>query len=273
MDEGRRRFLVIRSTSISIGAGLFLAVVALAMAQDAQQSPGATPNRCYVMTPIDQIPGRPDRTAMCQALERNLNQLCGQSMNCGLKVSPNHPEFSLPAWETLDIGENMQLLETMFRGEALQRERANPGWTDRTWKNVVARLLDPENSARLAVAEIDIMNRGKPESVYELRLGACDASADSPAIPSKILLARDAEAMTNPDWRAAGERGQDPYVGSAALGTSADIFFYDETTFLFHPGIEPWVDQMRTGVGGDGREIAGRITACDFDHKNESEQQ
>jgi len=121
---------------------------------------------CFVQRSLDR-PAATDRSAMCQALEDNLNDFCaGPSPMCGLRFSAGHDEFRLPAWMQLDVSENLTLLENIVRGRTYEAEIRNRGVAGYAWSLVEEKLRDSTRGpARLAGAQVDIMNRGSPEQV------------------------------------------------------------------------------------------------------------
>lgn len=231
----------------------------------AQQNGGEQANKCFVLKPLVREP-LTDRSAMCQALEDNLNEYCsGPSPMWGLQFSPRHPEFQLPQWNSVLVSENVQLLEGMVRGRAYASETRNRGVPGQAWSLVEQQLNDPARApARLRVAQVDIMNRGVSENVYELWPNTCDASIGPAAMPHN-LLERHAQILTTPEWLAAAKRGETSFPGQAAVGNAVgNIFLYEGTAFLFlWPGLDPAVLEISSDRFGN----VGRFAVCDFDYQ------
>jgi hypothetical protein len=189
---------------MSVLRGLTVLVAACFGLAAAQEEPRQ--QRCFVQRPLDRLPAT-DRSAMCQALEDNLNDFCaGPSPMCGLRFSSGQDDFRLPDWESLDVTENLALLENMVRGRAHAAEIRNRGVGGYEWSLIKDGLGEPTD-VRLKSAQVDIMNRGVPERVYEFWPNTCDASI-GPDASARILLERHAQIMTNPEWKAAAERGE-----------------------------------------------------------------
>ena len=216
---------------------------------------------------------------MCKALAENLNQFCESGpMVCGLQISSTSA-FTVPDWTRLDVNQNLPLVERLIRGKDVRLERYNPGISDRDWSLVSTAVQDTSRGpASLMVADVDLMNRGTPERIYALTTDRCEVAQDQKIkLDPKILLARDAEVLTNPAWRQAAEAGDPPYPGADQLTRyPKDIFFYDGRAYLFEwtsaPSVEELTSTTVRAAPQDGNvEFVGVTRVCEFRYVGQQE--
>lgn len=242
-------------------------ICALAQDNAAPAEPGSGQPKCFVAREPAQRTG-PDRPGMCAALQDSLNYFCGQAppISCGLRFSPDHPEFTTPDWQEVSIAENMTNLENMIRGRVLRGERRG-GSTDLAWKVVFDALQDSSVPDRLLRANIDLTNGGQPEEVFQLKWRACDAATPALTIPM-LLRSRDAEVMSKPDLLALATEGREPYPGARILGQPlVDVFLFDGKTFLFRWSDGPYVQEIRVSKMPRTDVVnVGMHTQCVFDY-------
>lgn len=252
-------------------------LLALAANAGSAQKPGNEPRKCYELQARVYGDGEPNRSAMCAMLEANLNEFCAEPpMVCTLRIAPSHPEFALPAWQPLDLDANRALLERLVRGKALGTQSAQmPQRDEAAWQSMVAALGDAERegSGALATAEVDLLNRGTPERVYQLTTSSCAAAEAEVFKLSPIVYAeREAEVVTDPELRSRADRGESPFPGASWLGASAaDLFYYDGRVFEFHWSPDPWVREvsssaLRVTLGNPDAvtELVGARAVCEF---------
>jgi hypothetical protein len=214
---------------------------------------------------------------MCAMLEANLNEYCAEPpMVCTLRVAENHPEFSLPAWQPLDVAANRALLERLVRGKALGTVSAQmPQRDEVAWQSMLAALADAERqgSGALATAEVDLLNRGTPERVYQLTTSTCAAAEAEVFKASPTVYAeREAAVVTDPELRARTDRGESPFPGASWLNAAAaDLFYYDGRIFEFHWSPDPWVRELSSSAvrvtlenPDEVTELVGARTVCEF---------
>ena len=267
-----------------VGLGFCLALtVCSPAAQEADrgeplQSPVAAPDKqCYELQPRLYGDGEPNRAAMCAMLEANLNEFCAEPpMVCTLRIAPSHPEFSLPAWQPLDLATNRALLEPLVRGKALGTVSAQmPQREGAAWQSVLAALGDAQRrgGGALETAEVDLLNRGTPERVYQLTTSTC-AAAESAVfkLSPSVYAEREGEVVADPELRARAERGESPFPGASWLNAApADLFYYEGRVFEFHWSPDPWVREVSTsavrvtlGNPDEVTELVGARAVCEF---------
>lgn len=267
-----------------VGLGIWLALTACSPgAQEANRaepprSQAAGPNRkCYELQARVYGDDEPNRAAMCAMLEANLNEFCAEPpMVCTLRVAANHPEFSLPAWQPLDLAANGALLERLVRGKALGTQSAQISQRDdAAWQSVLAALGDAERQGGgvLATAEVDLLNRGTPERVYQLTTSTCAAAeAEVFKLSPTVYAEREAAVVTDPELRARADRGESPFPGASWLNAfPADLFYYDGRVFEFRWSPDPWVREVSSsalrvtlGRSDEVTEVVGARTVCEF---------
>lgn len=252
-------------------------LLALAANAGGAQQPANEPRKCYELQERVYGDGEPNRSAMCAMLEANLNEFCTEPpMVCTLRIAPRHPEFSLPAWQPLDLAANRALLERLVRGKALGTVSAQmPQREEAAWQSMLAALGDAERqgSGALATAEVDLLNRGIPESVYQLTTSTC-AAAESAVfkLSPSVYAEREAEVVTDPELRARAERGESPFPGASWLDASpADLFYFEGRVFEYRWSPDPWVREVSSsalrvtpGNPDDVTELVGARAVCEF---------
>lgn len=215
--------------------------------------------QCYKIIPIKDSSGKEKSVpSVCTALAENLNEFCDdRPMVCELKISPKHPELSLPQWSPLDIKTNMGLIEKLERGSSMIYTRNYPGAGDRSWNEFRKTLLkyQARGTTSFKSASIDLLNRGKPETIYQIDNGFCEdlnfgtarnqpdwkkVFASQPSnhrfakVGRTLYDARYAEVMTNPGWRSRAEGGGSAFLGAKYLKelNQADVFLYGGKSYL-----------------------------------------
>jgi hypothetical protein len=210
-------------------------------------------------------------------LEANLNEFCTEPpMVCTLRIAPNHPELSLPAWQPLDLAANRALLERLVRGKALATVSAQmPQREEAAWQSMLVELADAERqgSGALATTEVDLLNRGTPERVYQLTTTMCaTAQAEVFKLSPIVYAEREAEVATNRELRGRADRGESPFPGASWLSAAAtDLFYYDGRVFEFHWSPDPWVREVSTsalrvtlGNPDEVTEVVSARAVCEF---------
>lgn len=250
-------------TGLTLVKRFSFALIALMLLPSLSSHAGG--EKCYTL-----VPRARGQFAMCLELEKNLNEFCGeQPMVCELKISPKYPKLKLPKWTTLDITQNMSLIERMTRGSMLRGERNSLGSTEYNWAMLRDRIGNNENhgKASLSRAQIDLTNGGRRETIYRVDTGFCPelnfgkAANDSPwreiiakRQPSQryiktdplVYSERHAKILENPEWRARAESGQEPFPGASETTFVTDIFYYEGRAFKFDWELMPWVQEITT---------------------------
>jgi hypothetical protein len=205
----------------------------------------------------------------CAEFLANVNDLCdSEPPICEFKISPKHPDITLPKWQPLPAASSRDLIESLIKSRALvggaPRDLSGP---ERVWPYYEQWVDDTLHRGTLRIEQGDLPLSGstKPERVYRLTLGACENAFEAhgkPGAKSMPFVNMGPNLYSErlrrwyvayEDARKRGASGPPPDSALAFYANAKDPFLYHGKTWLF---------SYRIGGGIDIRAASRGEIAC-----------